>query len=121
MDLQRFPARHVRNALARRDVPFGEAERRVLGLDAIRAARAEIETWPGYAPTPLRPLPGLAGRLGLGAVLYKDEGHRFGLGSFKALGGAYAVLRLIQRHLRERHGVEAGAADLLAGRHREAG
>jgi diaminopropionate ammonia-lyase len=118
MDLRRFPARHVRNASARREAPFGEAERRVLGLDAIRAARAEIETWPGYAPTPLRPLPGLAGRLGLGAVLYKDEGRRFGLGSFKALGGAYAVLRLLQRHLRDRHGVEAGAAELLAGRHR---
>lgn len=121
MDLQRFPARHVGNALAAsRDAPFGEAERRVLGLDAIRAARAEIETWPGYAPTPLRPLPGLASRLGLGAVLYKDEGRRFGLGSFKALGGAYAVLRLLQRHLRDRHGIEATAADLLAGRHREA-
>ncbi len=119
MDLRRYPARHVRNALARRDAPFGEAERRVLGLDAVRAARAEIETWPGYAPTPLRPLPGLAGRLGLGAVLYKDEGRRFGLGSFKALGGAYAVLRLLQRHLRERHGVEAGAAELLASRHRD--
>jgi diaminopropionate ammonia-lyase len=118
-DLRRHHARHVRNALARRDAPFGEAERRVLGLDAIRAARAEIETWPGYAPTPLRPLPGLAARLGLGAVLYKDEGQRFGLGSFKALGGAYAVLRLLQRHLRERHGVEADAQDLLAGGHRE--
>jgi diaminopropionate ammonia-lyase len=120
MDLQRFPARHVRNALARREAPFGEAERRILGLDSVAAARAEIETWPGYAPTPLRPLPGLAGRLGLAAVLYKDEGHRFGLGSFKALGGAYAVLRLLQRHLRSWHGIEATAADLLAGRHREA-
>lgn len=120
MDLQRFPARHVRNALARRDAPFGEAERRILGLASVASARAEIETWPGYAPTPLRPLPGLAGRLGLAAVFYKDEGHRFGLGSFKALGGAYAVLRLLQRHLSSRHGIEATAADLLAGQHREA-
>ena len=35
--------------------------------------------------------------LGLGAVLLKDESRRFGLRSFKALGGAYAVRRLIAR------------------------
>ena len=67
----------------------------------------------------MRPLPGLARGLGLGAVLYKDEAGRFGLGSFKALGGAYAVLRLLQLHLRERHGIGAGAADLIAGRWRD--
>lgn len=42
-------------------------------------------------------LPGLARSLGLGAVLLKDEGGRFGLGSFKALGGAYGVRRLLAR------------------------
>ena len=33
----------------------------------------------------------------MGAVLLKDEGERFGLGSFKALGGAYGVRRLLAR------------------------
>ena len=42
-------------------------------------------------------LPFLASALGLGAVLLKDEGERFGLRSFKALGGAYAVRRLLAR------------------------
>ena len=42
-------------------------------------------------------LPGLARSLGLGAVLLKDDGGRFGLGSFKALGGAYGVRRLLAR------------------------
>jgi diaminopropionate ammonia-lyase len=62
-------------------------------------AVAEIKTWPDYEPTPLRSLDRLAGALGLGAVLYKDESGRFGLGSFKALGGAYAVLRLLSDKL----------------------
>ena len=42
-------------------------------------------------------LPWLASSLGVGAVLLKDEGGRFGLGSFKALGGAYGVRRLLAR------------------------
>jgi diaminopropionate ammonia-lyase len=54
-------------------------------------ARAAIRAWDGYAPTPLRDLPGLAAEAGVAAVRIKDESGRFGLGSFKALGGAYAV------------------------------
>jgi diaminopropionate ammonia-lyase len=63
------------------------------------AAIAEIRAWPGYEPTPLRNLDRLAGALGISAVLYKDESGRFGLGSFKALGGAYAVIRLLSDKL----------------------
>jgi len=62
-------------------------------------AEAEIRQWPGYEPTPLLNLDRLAGALGLGAVLYKDESGRFGQGSFKALGGAYAVIRLLSDKL----------------------
>jgi diaminopropionate ammonia-lyase len=62
-------------------------------------AIAEIKDWPGYEPTPLRSLDRLAGALGVRAVLYKDESGRFGLGSFKALGGAYAVIRLLSNKL----------------------
>jgi diaminopropionate ammonia-lyase len=36
----------------------------------------------------LRDLPALAAQAGLGAIRLKDEATRFGLGSFKALGGA---------------------------------
>src|SRR3546814_18860835 len=64
---------------------------------AGRRAAAEIATWPGFAVTSLHDLKGLAATAGLGAVYYKDESSRFGLGSFKALGGAYAVLRQIGR------------------------
>ena len=48
---------------------------------------------PDYAPTPLVRLPGLARALGVGAVLVKDESHRFGLNAFKGLGGIYALAR----------------------------
>lgn len=58
------------------------------------AASLRIAAWPDYAPTPLLALPRLAHECELAAVMVKDEGHRFGLGSFKALGGAYAVAML---------------------------
>lgn len=51
---------------------------------------------PAYAPTPLRRL-----RLDGREVLAKDESARMGLGAFKALGGAYAVLRLIEARVEE--------------------
>jgi diaminopropionate ammonia-lyase len=75
--------------------PYGSVRAKALSAEAIAAARAEITSWPGYALTPLRILPGLARELGLAALTYKDERGRFGLGSFKALGGAYAVKRAV--------------------------
>ncbi|MCS7268330.1 MAG: diaminopropionate ammonia-lyase [Geminicoccaceae bacterium] len=72
------------------------AARGVLDARAIREAALGIRSWPGYAPTPLVRLEELADELGLGELLYKDESSRFGLGSFKALGGAYAVRRLVE-------------------------
>ncbi len=61
----------------------------------FQAAYDEISGWPGYEATPLRSLDKLAAALGIYSVHYKDESGRFGLGSFKALGGAYAVMRLV--------------------------
>ncbi len=71
--------------------PYPASLRRVIGIGAHRSARAEIASWPGYRPTPLRAADRLARRLGVGAVWVKDESARFGLGSFKALGGGYGV------------------------------
>jgi diaminopropionate ammonia-lyase len=86
-----------------------------LDLAGRAAALAEIRSWPGYAPTPLVPLPGLAAAAGVAAIGFKDEGGRFGLGSFKALGGAYAVARHLIRTLAAA-GLHATSADLVAGR-----
>ena len=98
----------------------GDAARRVLTPQDFATAQAEITAWEGYAPTPLVSLPALADRIGVGAVLYKHEGPRFGLGSFKALGGSYAALRVLQREISARTGAEVSLADIRAGRHRDA-
>ncbi|WP_458097307.1 diaminopropionate ammonia-lyase [Roseomonas sp. WA12] len=89
----------------------------VLPEGGWRRARDAITAWPGYAPTPLLALPDVAAALGLAAIHLKDESSRFGLGSFKALGGAHAVAGVIAREL-ARLGVAnaAPAADLESGR-----
>ncbi len=48
---------------------------------------------PAHRPTPLLDLPRLAARLGIARLQAKDERRRMGLGSFKALGAAYAIAR----------------------------
>lgn len=80
----------------------------VLPDAGFRRAKAEISAWPGYAPTPLRDLPGVAG---FDVVRLKDESPRFGLGSFKALGGAYAVGKLLAAEL-ARQGVARSASTI---------
>ena len=84
------------NQMAAKTHPWTEAQNAILSDAGLSAARDTISDWPGYAPTPLVSLPALAADLGIAALHYKDEGGRFGLGSFKALGGAYAVARLLQ-------------------------
>ncbi len=53
---------------------------------------------PGYAPTPLRDCPDLAGELGVAKVWVKDESSRLGLPSFKILGASWATLDAISTH-----------------------
>jgi len=88
----------------------------VLPDRGFRRARAEIASWPGYAVTPLLDLASVAAGAGIGAVRLKDEAPRFGLGSFKALGGAYAVAMALAAEL-ARRGVapQADSGDLVAG------
>lgn len=116
MQLPRHTVRHQPNPFLDRARPYGDAERGILSEDGLAAAAAEIGGWPGYRPTPLVRLPGLAAALGLGAVHYKDEGARFDLMSFKALGGAYAVLRILKAHVERATGTVPATADLTAGR-----
>ncbi len=77
--------------------PYTARDRALIGVEHARQARAHFETHRRYRPTPLRRLPALARAAGAGTVSVKDESGRLGLGSFKALGGAYAVHRLVQR------------------------
>jgi len=109
----------VNTRVSHADAPPRECAE-VLEPEDCATASAEIRTWPGYGPTPLRALKGMARAAGIDGLLYKDESARFGLGSFKALGGAYAVYRYVLRELAGRGIVEpVGFAELMAGRYAE--
>lgn len=84
-----------------------------------REARKVISGWPDYAAMPLHRLTGAAAGTGVGEVLYKDESGRFGLKSFKALGGAYAVYNLLADAVERQIGVRPTASDLMTGRYRD--
>jgi len=83
-----------------RDRIYGEEERSVVSLAEYERAKVEIEQWSGYSPTRLYSLPGIAEELSVSEIWVKDESTRFGLASFKALGGSYAVSRVLERELR---------------------
>ncbi len=74
--------------------PYTAHDRALIGTEHARQARAHFARHPSYRPTPVRTVPDLAGTE---AVHVKDESGRMGLGSFKALGGAYAV-HLLAEH-----------------------
>lgn len=78
---------------------FGPTIDETLPRVGFDQAETEIMSWEGYRPTPIFNLSGLAEKLNIQAIHYKHEAPRFGLGSFKALGGAYAVLRVLQREV----------------------
>jgi len=98
----------------------GDAARRVLTSADFDAAIGEISSWEGYAPTPLVELDHLAETLGIEKVIYKHEGPRFGLGSFKALGGSYAAFRLLQREFSQALGRQVPLADVTNPEYAEA-
>ncbi len=93
----------------------GDASETVLTRLDFAAAVSEISAWDGYARTPLHRLNSLARAVQLGGIHYKDEGPRFGLGSFKALGGAYAGLRVLQRQLSKRLGRDIAVEEIRTG------
>src|ERR1043165_10226713 len=83
-----------------------------LGLDGAAEAERYLGHRDNHAETPLHTLPALAAELGVGAIYVKDEGFRLGLGSFKALGGAYAVTRLVLEEDARQCGRGVGGAEL---------
>ncbi len=98
----------------------GDAAHRVLSAEEFATAHAEITQWEGYAPTPLVSLATLAARIGVGEIHYKHEGPRFGLGSFKALGGAYSAQRVLQREVSRRLGHDVSLTDIRDGTYADA-
>lgn len=84
--IDRIWARPARSAP--RDVAL---VRRLIPDDDVQRALVALRAWPEHRPTALRRLTAAARRARVDEVLYKDESKRFGAGSFKAAGAAYAV------------------------------
>ncbi len=92
--------------------PLEAADAEVLGVAAARMVEHFLHHREGYKPTPLVSLPELSRHLGIASISIKDEGLRLGLGSFKALGGSYAVIRLVLDEATKRLGRTIDIAEL---------
>ncbi|MGK0170438.1 MAG: diaminopropionate ammonia-lyase [Gammaproteobacteria bacterium] len=110
---------HCANPRVRGATPWPKALDQGLSEHMVDQALAAISAWPGYAPTPMHWLGALAQTLGIAHLSYKDEGSRFGLGSFKALGGAYAVTEVIRSTVQAHLGHAVSGADILSQRYLE--
>jgi len=92
--------------------PLTEEDAATLGPVGAGDAERFLAARDNHAETPLHALPALAGELGIGALHIKDEGKRLGLGSFKALGGAYAVMHLVLEAAGKQLGRSVDVAEL---------
>ena len=85
------------NFLVNKNNNFNKKEiLKILSSEDIDEAYKTISSWNNYSPTPLISLNKLNEKLKLNKIFYKDESKRFHLKSFKALGGAYAVEKIIK-------------------------
>ncbi|WP_440886652.1 diaminopropionate ammonia-lyase [Vibrio campbellii] len=106
---------HFSNPLSRSSLTYSDEQREILNLEDARLAIDSISQWPGYVATPLHSLNSVADQIGVSCFWYKDESQRFGLKSFKALGGAYAVARQLQDVIMQRYGKKPTIQALLQG------
>ena len=85
------------NFLVNKNNNFNKTEiLKILSQEDIDEAFKTISSWKNYSPTPLILLNKLNEKLKFNKIFYKDESKRFHLKSFKALGGAYAVEKIIK-------------------------
>ncbi|MGY0576066.1 diaminopropionate ammonia-lyase [Bradyrhizobium sp. RDM12] len=88
------------------------ADTDTVSVEATREVERFLRYREGHKETPLLSLAGLAREIGVGSIHLKDEGHRLGLGSFKALGGSYAVIRLVLEEATRRLGRDVDVSEL---------
>lgn len=105
---------YLANPLPCHNQPLGASDHALLGSAGADAVAEILALREGHRPTPLHSLPGLAKEFGIGTLHVKDEGHRLGLGSFKALGGAYALMKLVQEEASGQLGRPVTAAEILS-------
>jgi len=104
---------YYKNPSADRANLYPQALEAILDISDVQETFEEISSWPGYESTALVSLAGIAEQVGISCLWYKDESTRFGLGSFKALGGAYAVFVQLKRILKSKTGNDVNIEDLL--------
>ena len=85
----------ISNASPSHNQPLDPADAAVLARAQADKVERFLTFRENHAPTPLRSLPALARELVVESLHVKDESQRLGLGSFKALGGSYAVVTLL--------------------------
>jgi diaminopropionate ammonia-lyase len=107
---------HFANPKAATDCLYPEELKEIISVAKSIEPIATIKTWPGYSVTPFYSLASLASTANVDQIWYKDESQRFGLKSFKALGGAYAVARQLQIALQKSMGTCPSIQELLEGR-----
>ena len=103
----------ILNTLPSHGEPLDAYDAEMLSITAAEGVEGALAHWPEYGSTPLVAVPALASELGVAAIHVKDEGRRAGLGSFKALGGAYAVARLALEHAGRRLKRDLAFPDLI--------
>lgn len=109
---------HFANPKAETDCLYPEKLKEIISVAKSIEPIETIKTWPGYSVTPFYSLASLASTAEIQQIWYKDESQRFGLKSFKALGGAYAVARQLQIALQDSIGTFPSIKELLEGRWR---
>ncbi len=92
--------------------PLDAADREVFAVSSTQEVLDFLAACPRHRVTPLHDMPALAGTVGVETLHVKDESGRLGLGSFKALGGAYAVIRLVLEEAGRRLGRKIAPAAL---------
>ena len=85
---------------------YGPAQKALLNQEAFADVKAEVTKLPGYEPTPLITLNGLAMASSVRALWCKHEGYRFEVGSFKPTGPVYAMLSVLKGEIKKATGVE---------------
>lgn len=100
------------NVLRAHGAALDRVDAETLGRAAAREVERFLAHRADHRPTPLHALDGLAASLGVASIHLKDESFRLGLESFKALGGSYAVIRLVLEEATSRLGRTFDIGDL---------
>ncbi|TCO25214.1 diaminopropionate ammonia-lyase [Pedobacter psychrotolerans] len=94
----------LKNNTTQKGLSLDLADAKLLAPEVVKKAQDFWASRKEYKITPLHSLATLAKHCGISDIYVKDEDHRLGLHSFKALGGAYAVFCIIVEEVQAKLG-----------------